>query len=277
MSPVIITAALNGSTVHRGQCPTVPYTTTEIVAEAQRATEAGASIIHVHGREQGGGPSYRVELYRELVTAIRGRCDALISVSAGAFGVGLEERLTVVEARPDLVTVPMGSMSWARYNPQTRDYDYDHVFSNPFRDLRAILARAAELDVTAIPTCWDMGHVASLETVMSASGQVHAKYHLLGLGITGGIQPTVHNLCRLADALPADAEWQLAARGSNAWRLRAAALAMGGHVRVGFEDGSELPDGEDAESNGSLVQAAAELVQAVGLKLAKPEQARKLL
>lgn len=275
--PIIITAALNGATVHRGQCATVPYTPAELASEAGRSADAGASVIHVHAREVGGGPSYRVERYREVIAAIRERCDVLVSVSAGAFGVSGEERRTALEARPDLVCVPMGSMSWARFNQRTRTYDYDHVFANPFGDVLAAIRRARELGVAVIPSSWDLGHTDSAGRLLDMEELQPGRHHLLGLGVTGGIAANTHNLCRMADALPDAATWQVAAVGASAWRLRAGALSIGGHLRVGFEDGVLLPDGEVAESNGTLVEAAATLVRAVGLGPATAEDARRLL
>ena len=163
MSKVIITAALNGLTTHRGECAKVPFTPEEIAAEAQRASDAGAAIVHVHAREDGGAPSYRSERYYEVIQAIRERCSALISVSTGAFGVSLEDRLAPVTARPDFATLPMGTMSYARYNKSTHKFDYDHVFANPFGDMIAVAERTQEHSVQIIASCYDMGHVASAE------------------------------------------------------------------------------------------------------------------
>ena len=275
----IITAALNGSTVHRGQCPTVPYTPAEIAAEAQRAVDAGAAIVHVHAREEGGAPSYRVERYRELLAAVRERCSGLVSVSTGMLGVGLDERAIPLEARPDLATLPVGTLTVARFNERTRSFDFDHVMANPFAAVTQLASRAAELGIHVVPTCYDVGHISSVD-LLSRMGQLPGAANLycnLTLGVMGGIPAHTTSLCHMAATMPAGGSWCTTTPGKAPWRLFAGALSLGGHLRVGFEDGHRLPNGEAAESNGNLVEAAAALIRAAGLVPASADEARQML
>jgi uncharacterized protein (DUF849 family) len=276
MERVVIIAALNGLTVQRGDCPTVPVSPAEIAAEAQRAAEAGASIVHIHAREDGGAPSYRTERFWELVQTIRERCNALVSVATGAFGVSVEERLCGVEARPDLATMPLGTMSFARYNPGQRCFDYDHVFANPFSDMVTVVERMRERGVQTLASCYDLGQIASVQPLIEMGVLTSSTPFNLTLGVTGGLPAHTHNLARMVQAIENKRVWCVTAVGDNSWKMRAAALSLGGHLRVGFEDGLLLPNNDVADSNGDLVGAAVQLVHALGLEVATVEDAKTL-
>lgn len=277
--PTIITASLNGPIVHRGQNPTVPYMPSEIAAEAERAWNAGASVVHVHAREEGGSPSYRIERYREVVNAVRDRCPALVSVSTGAVGVSLEDRMAPLEARPDLAQLPCGTMNYARWNEKQETFDFDHVFANPYRDVLAIATRVRELSIRPIAACYDLGHVAALTNLVRMGRLETPLVRSIGVGVWGGIAGTTHNLCRMQEATPEDLRgpWTLMTMGGMDWKLMAGALSIGGHVRAGFQDGMSLPDGELADSNGALVEATVRLIQSVGGEVATVDQAREIL
>ena len=305
MSRVIITAALNGPTTHRGACPGVPLTPAEIAAEAQRAYEAGAAVVHVHAREDGGAPSYRAERWRGVVNAVRERCPALVSVSTGLLGVTLQDRMCVLDSGADLASIPVGTLTYARYNSAKRAFDFDHVFANPFADVLALLGRARERGVAPLVVCSDLGHISAVEPLQDMGALRPAVAHSLLMGVSGGIQPTTHNrgtsrrstpasgarrsgppqdaavnLCRMVEAVGRGSAWQIECISPSPtlpWRMLAGAVSIGGHLRVGFQDTVHLPDGDVAESNGTLVTAAATLVRAVGFEPASVEEARGLL
>lgn len=275
MAKTIICAALNGPSLTRGQCPTVPFTPAELAAEAELSWQAGAACVHVYAREDGGSPSYRAERYREVVAAIRDRCPVLVSMSTGLFGVGLEERMAPVEARPDLVLLPAGTITWARYNARQRVFDYDHVFANRFTDMVALATRARELGVVPIAACYDLGHVASVRSLQDMGALPSPVAHAFVLGLTGGLAATPHQLCRLVadrDGGP----WQLALGSGQSWRMLGAALALGGHLRVGLQDDQTLPSGELADGNAALVEAAATICRSMGAEPATVDDARRI-
>ncbi len=273
MGNTIITAAINGPTVHRGLCPTVPYTPREIADEAERAWNAGASIVHVTAREDGGSLSYRVERHREVVQAVRERCPVLVSMSTAVFGVELEDRGAVLEARPDLALLPVGSMTLARYNPKQKAFDYDHVFANPFSAVIELASKARDFGVRCVVACHDLGHLPAVKSLVDMGALEDPVPHALIPGVTGGIPATPHGLCRLVEEV--EGPWSAGAGG--AWPLLGAALALDGHIRVGFEDGVTMPNGEAADTNASLVDAAATLCAAVGRTPASVDDARSLL
>ncbi|MFT7620926.1 MAG: 3-keto-5-aminohexanoate cleavage enzyme [Myxococcota bacterium] len=269
----IITAAINGPTLHRGLCSTVPYTPREIAEEAERAWSAGASVVHVASREDGGSLSYRVERHREVMAAIRERSPVLVSMSTAAFGVGLEERSAVLEARPDLALLPIGSAAVARYSPRQKAFDYDLVFANPFSDVVALAARATDFGVRPIVACHDLGPIHAVPNLVDMGALTPGTPHALQLGLTGGMPANPQALIRMTECIAGP--WSVS--GSGSWPLLAGALALGGHLRVGFEDGWTLPDGSTADSNGALVEAAVIICVAVGSQVADVDDARRIL
>ena len=140
---VIVTAALTGVLATREQCPYLPYTPEEIGEEARRAYEAGASVVHIHGREpESGGSTWSVEIYRRIRDAVRARSPILLNFSTGGFNMGVEgdgpkrERLAYLPAtRPELAALNMGSMNYAKYSAGRKAFVFDLVFPNPFGDI----------------------------------------------------------------------------------------------------------------------------------------------
>ena len=112
MDKVVVTAALTGALANRDQCPGIPYTPEEIAEEARRARDAGAAVVHIHARERGGAPSVRVEMYGEILAAVRARTDIVVNFSTGAVGIPMEERVAHIrDLKPEIGALNMGSMN----------------------------------------------------------------------------------------------------------------------------------------------------------------------
>src|ERR671914_324870 len=127
--PVIITCAISGAVANRDQCPAIPYTPAEYAAEARRAVDAGASMIHIHARTPDGTPSYEVEDFRAITEAIKGEVDVVvINYSTGAIGVPIEKRVEYLrELRPDVAALNMSSMNYAKYSRRRKDFVFKAV------------------------------------------------------------------------------------------------------------------------------------------------------
>jgi 3-keto-5-aminohexanoate cleavage enzyme len=279
MTSTVITAALNGATIHRAQCPNVPYSPQEIADEAQRAFDAGASVVHVFAREDGGGVTYRPELYRDVFTAIRAQCPVLISVDTSLPGVPLHDRLAALSAGPDLATISIGSMSVARLNENADqvNFDYDHAYSNPFSAVVDAVENAGRYDVKAIYRCHDLGHVGAALELMDAHVLAPPAAWEMTLGVLGGIGATAHNLCRLVESLPKFCRWHVSPHGANHWPMCGATLSLGGSLKVGFETCFHGPRAEVAKSNGELVTHAQTLIRAFGFEPATVQEASEQL
>lgn len=276
---VIITAALTGVLATRDHCPAIPFTPAEIAAEAVRARDAGAAAVHIHAREDDGSPSFRAERYAEIASAVRAAApELLLNFSTGAVGVSRDVRIAHVPAtRPELAALNMGSMNYAIYSRQRQDFVVDLVFANSFGDIGYFLRTMVAAGVKPELECFDRGHIANAEPFRAAGLLREPVWYSLILGVLGGIPAGVDELAGQVRALPAGALWQVIGISLDQWRLAAAALAMGGHVRVGLEDNFYLAPGAIASSNGDLVEKAARLAREVGRTPATPAEARHLL
>jgi 3-keto-5-aminohexanoate cleavage enzyme len=279
--PVLITCAISGAVANRDQCPAIPYTPAEYAAEARRAVDAGASMIHIHARTPDGRPSYAVEDFRAITEAITAEVDVVVNYSTGAIGVSVEQRVAYLrELRPDVAALNMGSMNYAKYSRSSRDFVFALVFANPFEEIVALLEAMNELGIKPEHECFDLGHVGSLEPLVHKGVLREPLQVSCVMGVLGGIRPGARTLAHMADQIPGGAEgpnnWGVIGIGRDQWRLVAAA-ALGGNVRVGLEDNFYLPDGEMARSNGELIAKARQMVEDVGRRPASVAEARQLL
>jgi 3-keto-5-aminohexanoate cleavage enzyme len=278
MGKVIVTAALTGVLATREQCPAIPYTPKEIGEEAKRAADAGAAIVHVHARNPQGGPDWRVETFAEIFSEVRARTDVIVNFSTGAVGLPAEERIAHIrELRPEMAALNMGSMNYAIYSEKKKAFYHDHVFANPFRDIQLFLETMKAAGVRPEMECFDAGHIGNTRPLIDM-GVLDAPYQFsLIMGVLGGIPGTTRHLVDQVDSLPQGSHWQVIGIGLNQWPLVAAALAMGGNVRVGLEDNFYLEQGKMAKSNGDLVEKACRLARDLGREVASIAEARAQL
>lgn len=276
---VVITAALTGVLATRDQCPYIPYTPEEIAEEGRRAVEAGAAILHIHARQDNGAPAYDIETYRRIYDEVRKRCpDVIINFSTGAIGISKEERIHHISAlKPDMAALNMGSMNYAIYSPKTKQFYHDFVFQNPFKDIRFFLERMNEAGTLPEMEVFDCGHINNAMPFIDMGILKPPYVFSFVMGVLGGIPATTENLLHQARSVPAGSHWQVIGIGRKQWALAAAAITIGGHIRVGLEDNFYLPEGAMARSNGELVEAAAKLVRTLGREPATVAEARQML
>ena len=277
-NPVVISAALTGVLATRDLCPAIPYTPQEIGEEAKRAADAGAAIVHIHARNPEGGPEWRVETFAEILTEVRARTDVIVNFSTGAIGIPVEERVAHIrELRPELGALNMGSMNYAIYSEKKKVFYHDHVFANPFKDIQFFLEAMKAAGVRPELECFDTGHIANTAPLIDM-GVLKPPYQFsLIMGVLGGIPGTTRHLSNQVETLPDGSHWQVIGIGLNQWPLVAAAIAMGGNVRVGLEDNFYVEEGRMAKSNGELVEKAARVAHDLGRDVASIEEARTIL
>lgn len=275
----IITAALTGVLATRQQCAAIPYTADEIADEARRSVDAGASIVHIHARQPDGAPAFDVESYRQIDAALRERCpDVIINYSTGAIGIEREQRITHIRAlQPDLAALNMGSMNYAMYSRKLKQFYHDYIFANPFGDIQFFLEAMNAAGTRPEMECFDTGHINNAQPLIDL-GVLRPPYQFsLIMGVLGGIPATTRALLNQVESLPAAAHWQVIGIGLKQWPMIAAALSLGGNIRVGLEDNFYLTEGEMARSNGDLVDKAARMVRDIGSEVATITEARALL
>src|ERR1700730_5133250 len=159
---VVITAALTGALTTRNQCEYIPYTPVEIAEEARRCADAGAAVVHIHAREDDGLPSFRVGRYAAIMDEVRKRSDVTTNFSTGAVGIPMEQRVGHIHRlRPEIGALNMGSMNYAIYSKSKKQFYFDFVFSNPFRDISFLLEKMNEAEVKPELECFDNGHIGN--------------------------------------------------------------------------------------------------------------------
>ena len=269
MEKLIITAAICGAEVTKEQNPAVPYTVEEIVREAKSAYDAGAAIVHLHVRRDDGTPTQDRERFRECIDAIRKEIPDVILIpsTGGAVGMSAEERLQPTELFPEMATLDCGTCNFG-----------DDVFENTMPIMRAFGKRMLENRIKPEYECFEIGHLDTVLT-MARKGQVPGapmQFNFV-LGVPGCAPATVENLAWLVRNIPAGSTWTATGIGRAAFPMAAAAIVMGGNVRVGFEDNLYLEKGVLAKSNGELVAKVVRLAKELGREIATPAEARKIL
>jgi uncharacterized protein (DUF849 family) len=273
-----VTAALTGVIATRQQCPAIPYTPKEIGEEAERAAEAGAAIVHIHARTPEGGPDWSPDTFAEILEEVRRRSDVIVNFSTGAVGIPREERIAhISRLKPEMAALNMGSMNYAIYSERKKVFHHDHVFANPFTDIQFFLEAMNEAGVRPEMECFDTGHIGNTRPLIDM-GVLRPPYQFsLIMGVLGGIPGSTRHLVDQVDSLPAGSHWQVIGISLQQWPLVAAAITLGGNVRVGLEDNFYLEEGRMAKSNGELVAKAVRLVRELGGDVATPTEARRQL
>ncbi len=271
MDKLIITAAICGAEVTKEQNPAVPYTVEEIVREAKSAVDAGAAIVHLHVREDDGTPTQSSARFQECEDAIYKVCPNVILIpsTGGAVGMTPEERLQSTDTTPipEMATLDCGTCNFG-----------DEIFDNTMPTMRAFGKRMLERGIKPEYECFEMGHLDTILT-MARKGEVPGapmQFNFV-LGVPGCTPATVDNLAWLVKNIPAGSTWTATGIGRHAFTLAAAAIVMGGNVRVGFEDNLNLAKGVPARSNGELVAKVVRLANELGRPVANSDEAREIL
>ncbi len=269
MEKLIISACICGAEVTKENNPAVPYTVEEVVREAKSAYDAGAALIHLHVRWDDGTPTQDKGRFQEMVDAIRKECpDVIIQPSTGgAVGMTDLERLqsTEITPTPEMATLDCG----------TCNFGGDEIFINTDNTINNFGDIMQERGIKPECEVFDKGMV---DLALKAAKKGHIKYPIhfdfvLGVQMTA----TVRDLVIMATSIPADSTWTATGIGKNAWGIAAATIAMGGHVRVGFEDNVYMSKGVLAKSNGEMVERVVQMAKLMNREVATPAEAREIL
>lgn len=267
MSKLIITAAISGAEVSKDHNPAVPYTVEEVAREAESAYKAGASIIHLHVREDDGTPTQSKERFKECMDAIKERCpDVIIQPSTGgAVGMTDEERLQPTELMPEMATLDCGTLNFGG----------DEIFVNTENTIKNFATIMNERNIKPEIEVFDKGMV-DYAIRFNKQGFIKSPMHFdFVLGVQ--MSASARDLAFMVDSIPEGSTWTVAAVGRHQFPMAAIGIAMGGHVRVGFEDNIFYDKGVLAESNGQLVERVVRLAKELGREIATPDEAREIL
>ncbi len=278
--PAIITCALTGvltdPTRHH-----VPVTPEEMADEAERAWNAGATIVHLHFRNQTVGlghlPSWEPGVAGAIADAIRDRCpELLLNFSTGIMGDDISGPLSCLErGKPEIAALNSGSLNYLKLRSNGSWAWPPLLFANPVEKIEAFANKMADLNIVPECECFDTGIVRSV-ALLARAGVIKGPLHVsFVMGVDSGMPAKPAWLPLLIDELPEGAHWQTIAIGrQDVWALHQRCAELGGQLRTGLEDTFYLPDGEKATSNGPLIEALAAVARRSGREVATPAQAR---
>ena len=267
MEKTIITCAITGAETTKRDNPNLPVAPAEIADAAYEAYLAGASVLHLHVRDKEGGPTQDLEVFKEVITLVRRKCDIVIEVTTGgAVGMTPEERLAPVTLEPEMASLDCGTVNFGN--------DY---LINTLPVMREFASVMKSQRVRPTLECFDLSHVVGARTLIK-EGLVEEPYHFgLVLNVPGGVPYEPGILDFFLRQLPQGSYWTCMGIGGRA-SLRAVygALAFGGFIRVGFEDNVYYSKGVLAKSNAELIDRAVRIAAEAGFEPAKPEYVRAL-
>ena len=267
MEKLIITACLTGAEVTREQKPNLPLTPDEIAEAAYQCYLAGASMVHVHARDEEGNPTQDFAYYKAIKEKIEAKCDIIFQPSTGgATWHTPEQRMQPIELKPEMATLSMGTCNFA-----------DDVFMNTEENIKIFAKRMNELGVKPELECFEKGMV---DTALrfAKKGLLNTPMHFdFVLGVPGAMGAEIRDLLYMVESIPADSTWTAAAVGRYQLPINMATIVLGGHVRTGFEDNVYYKKGELATSNAQLVERIARFSRELGREVATPDEARVIL
>jgi uncharacterized protein (DUF849 family) len=277
--------------------PHLPITADEITNAALGAANAGASIIHLHARNQEDGrPDQSMNAFMKFLPRIKQQSEAVVNITTGgAATMTIEERLQpALKCQPEVASLNMGSMNFGLYPMQDRfktfkhtwEKDYlessrDRVFKNTFKDIEYILTSCSDNGTRFEFECYDISHLYNLAHFLERGIVKPPLFVQSVFGILGGIGAHPEDLMhmkRTADRLFGDSyRWSILGAGKNQMTLGAMGAAMGANVRVGMEDSLWCGPGKLAESNAQQVIKMRQILEGMSLEIATPNEAREIL
>lgn len=271
MEKLIITAAICGAEVTKAQNPNVPYTVDEIGKEAESAYNAGASIIHLHVRNDDGTPTQGKKRFKECINEIHTRCyDVIVQPSTGgAVGMSNEERLQPIYLNPPPL---MASLDCG-----TMNFGGDEIFTNTENTIIQFAKEMEKRNIKPELECFDKGMI-DMALRLHDKGIIQDPMHFnLVFGVNGGITATPRDVNFLIESLPAKSTFTVTGIGKYEFIVATLGIIYGGNVRVGLEDNLYISKGKLAESNGQLVKKVVKIAQELGREIATPEETMQIL
>ncbi len=294
---VMITCAVTGSIHTPSMSPYLPITPDQIVADALAAVEAGAAVVHLHARDpETGRPSPDPKIFAEFMPRIKQSTDAILNVTTGGgVGMSMEDRLAAaLWAKPEIASMNMGSMNFNLSGAAARITDWkqpwekpylessvDAIMSNTFGQIERGLRELGDNGTRFEFECYDIGHLYNLAHFVDR-GLVKPPIFVQGVfGVLGGIAAEPNHLIHFSETanrlFGKDHLLSALAAGRHQIPMITLSAILGGNVRVGLEDSLFLGRGALAKSSGEQVARIRTIIEALGLEIATPAEARVML
>ena len=267
MDKLIITAALTGAEVSRDVQPNLPITPKEIGKASKECFEAGASIVHVHARDNDGNPTQSYEVYKDIKAEVEKRSNIIFQPSTGgAVWHSPEERLQPVDLNPEMATLSCGTCNFG-----------NDIFKNPSEYIEKFAKKMKENNVKPEIEVFERGMIRNALRLLKKDLIKKPIHFDFVLGVPGACPATPKDLMHMVEIIPEGSTWTVAGIGRHELPLATMAIILGGHVRVGFEDNIYYKKGEIAKSNAQLVKRIVRVAKELGREVATPDEARKIL
>jgi len=279
---VALTCALTGVLTNPQQHP-VPVTVVEMAQAAKDAFNAGASIMHVHFRNQTPGqgylPSWDPEVAGAITEAIRAACPGvIINMSTGVVGDDISGPAACMRrVKPEIAACNAGSLNYLKVRSSGQWAWPPMLFDNPVAKIEKFLAVMKETGAMPEFECFDVGIVRSVDLFIRAGLSDHPDYNFV-MGVASGMPVDTRLLELLTQYRRPDSTWQVTAIGrEEIWPLHQRTAELGGQLRTGVEDTFYLPNGDKTTGNGPLIEALAQCARNAGREVATPAEARAIL
>lgn len=269
MAKTMITVATTGAFPTKEHNPAVPLTPREIADDVYECWQAGAAIAHLHMRDDAARGTMDKARFIETVGRIREKCDIVINLTtSGDLNATDETRMAhIIEIEPPLASYDAGTMNWS----------HSTLFVNHPAFLEKLGHVMQEHDIRPEIEVFDAGMLYNALYYMKKGVLTAPGYYQFVLGAPGGTAATVENLVYLKSLLPQGSVWSAFGIAAGHLPILFAAIALGGHVRVGMEDNVYYGRGRLAKNNAEFVARAARLVKEAGNEPATPADAREIL
>ena len=267
MDKLIITVALTGNVPTQQMNPNLPATADEIAADVRRCADAGAVVFHVHARDKDQKPTLDIDVFKANARCIKKTApEVILQLSTGGrAGKDWEARANPVRLLPEMASFTTGSNNLPGI-----------IYENSPQFIEFLAGVFKETGVKPEIEVFETGMISNA-VYLQNKGFIEPPLHFdFVLGAPGSMAGTVRNLVFLSESIPAASTWTVAGIGKAEIPLAAAAIAMGGHVRVGLEDNLYMPDGSPA-SNPKLVEKVVAIAKEIGREIAGPDEASTLL
>jgi len=268
--PCIVCVAITGSVPRKKDNPAVPISVDEQIASTREAFEAGASIAHLHVRNDDETPSSDPERFARLQEGIRAHCPGMIvQFSTGGRSGSGKSRGGMLPLRPDMASLTVGSNNFP-----TR------VYENPPDLVEWLAAEMTEHGITPEIEAFDLSHIHQAVALKQAGRLPGRLYVQFVMGVKNAMpadRETFDFYVRTLERLAPGTEWCAAGIGRHQLELNEWSIAAGGHARTGLEDNVRLDRERLAPSNAALVQRAAALCERYERPVATAVEAREIL
>lgn len=267
MEKLIITAALTGGEITKKQQPNLPLTPDEIADAAYECYKAGVSIVHVHARDEKGEPTQDYETNRIIAEKIAEKCNVIFEPSTGgSIWHTFEERMQPLRLNPEIATLDAGTCNFG-----------EGVFMNTPEYIRNFAIEMQKRNVKPEFEIFERGMIENVLGLVKKGLVKEPLYFDFVLGVPGAMPGSIDDLVFLVNKIPQGSVWTVAGIGRHQLPLAVHAIAMGGHVRIGFEDNIYYHKGQLAESNAQLAARIVRIAKEMGREIATPDEARQIL